>query len=557
MRRMVLGGALTAALLLVFAGAALAAGKAIKLATPFENGQPSVAVDNAGDAFIAWANTKDLAGAPDLVQYCVIPVGAVACLHSGSLTPADGASHIDGVQALVEGNTFVLLADVYGASSTDTVDGSDYEPEQEWQSTDGGATFASVNGGLSVTSGILGADTGPVGAVTVPGAGVLGYGWETAGGAPTFNAFPLNNPPECSTATNGCAAGFATLEPDTNPDTVTNGGASFAGDSDGVMGIFFTDFTNGPLGCSGAKTVPFGTAYAYASGAQSPSNNYNISPGQPNSAWRTAVTLADCNVEYATVGGGPSGFGILEDNELKGTVIYHRFDAATGKFDTAPVTVSAAHGELDPAVSQDGLGGVYATYLSGGDGGPVALSYSADGGTSWSGPVSLDGDGDGGIGDLTSNVSSTGKGWAAWSDNGSIFAQSFAATDAIVPAVVANTATATKSAVKVGVTCAIVPCKVKLKLTATAKVEVPAIVARLLKQKPRFKTETFAIASDATTIKKTGSVAVDAKLTKMGKTYLHKRHGHVRLKLTLTETIKGKTLTTKRTLNVKLTELSK
>ena len=171
MRRMLFGGALTAALVLVFAGAALAAGKAVKIGTPFENGQPSVAVDNAGDSFIAWANTKDLAGAPDLVQYCVVPVNAVACAHSGTLTPADSASHIDGVQALVEGNTFVLLADVYGASSTDTVNGSDYEPEQEWQSADGGATFASVNGGLSVTSGILSADTGPVGAVTVPGAG--------------------------------------------------------------------------------------------------------------------------------------------------------------------------------------------------------------------------------------------------------------------------------------------------------------------------------------------------------------------------------------------------
>ena len=68
---------------------------------------------------------------------------------------------------------------------------------------------------------------------------------------------------------------------------------------------------------------------------------------------------------------------------------------------------------------------MYATYLSGGDGGPVALSYSADGGTSWSGPASLDTDSDGGIGDLTSNVNATGQGWAAWSDNGSVFAQSF------------------------------------------------------------------------------------------------------------------------------------
>jgi hypothetical protein len=555
MRRILLGGALTAAFVLMSAGSALAAGKAVKIGTPFESGQPSVAVDSAGDSVIAWANTKDLAGATDFVQYCVIPVNGTGCSRSGSLTPADGGSHIDGVQTLVEGNTIVILADVYGTASSDTVDGTHYEPEQEWQSTDDGATFAIVNGGLSVASGTLNADTEPVGAVTVPGAGVLGYGWETAGGAPTFNAFPLSNPPECSDATNGCAAGFATLEPDTNPDTVTNGGGSFAADASGVMGVFFTDFTNGPLGCSGAKTVPFGTAYAYGSGVQSATNNYNISPGQPNSAWKVPVTLADCNVEYAAVDGGPSGFGILEDDELKGTVIYHRFINNT--FITPTVTVSAAHGELDPAVSQDSEGGVYATYLSGGDGGPVSLSYSPDGGTTWSGPATLDTDSDGGIGDLTSNVNPGGQGWAAWSDNGSLYAQSFKLQDAIVPAVISNAATATKSAVKVGVTCAIVPCKVKLALTTTAKVETSASVARVLKKKPTFKTETFTIASDALTITKTSTVAVDAKLTKKGKKYLSGRHGHVRLKLTLSETIKGKTETTKRTLNVKLTELSK
>ena len=126
-----------------------------------------------------------------------------------------------------------------------------------------------------------------------------------------------------------------------------------------------------------------------------------------------------------------------------------------------------------------------------------------------------------------------------------------------MPAVIANNATATKSAVKLGVTCAIVPCKVKLSLTATAKVATSASVARFLKQKPKFKIETFTIASDALTIKKTGSVAVDAKLTKRGKKYLSGRHGHVKLSLKLTETIKGKTETTKKTLSVKLTELSK
>ena len=58
-------------------------------------------------------------------------------------------------------------------------------------------------------------------------------------------------------------------------------------------------------------------------------------------------------------------------------------------------------------------------------------------------------------------------------------------------------------------------------------------------KKRKFRTETITICSDAIHIIRSGDVAVDAKLTKPGKKYLHKRHGHVKLKLTLSETIKG------------------
>ncbi len=119
----------------------------------------------------------------------------------------DTGEHIDKVQVLVDGSTVVVLADVYGTSGSSA---GEYEPEQEWQSTDGGATFSLVDSGLSVADGILSADTQPLSAVIVPGTNVLGYGWDTAGGEPpTFNAFPLTSPPECSTTV--CAAGFASL----------------------------------------------------------------------------------------------------------------------------------------------------------------------------------------------------------------------------------------------------------------------------------------------------------------------------------------------------------
>ena len=105
------------------------------------------------------------------------------------------------------------------------------------------------------------------------------------------------------------------------------------------------------------------------------------------------------------------------------------------------------------------------------------------------------------------------------------------------------------TAVKLKVGCAIVPCTLRLTLTATEKVEIPAIVARKTKKR-RFRTERVTICSDAVHIIRSGDVAVDAKLTKQGKQYLHKRHGHVKLKLTLTETIKGTKLVTERTVNV-------
>jgi hypothetical protein len=431
-----IAAALTAIFMLVSAASALAvSGVPINVGTPYESQPPAVAVDAAGNAIVAWANTKDLPpNTTNVVQYCVLPVGATGCAHSNTLVPADGGEHIDRVQVLVDGSTIVLLADVYGTREPKA---SDYEPEQEWQSTDGGVTFSMVDGGLSVASGILSADTEPLSAVILPGTNVLGYGWDTAGSSPpTFNAFPLSSPPECSVET--CPPGFASLEPNTNPDQIGLAEGQFAsqeGPDSGVMGVFKTDFTNGPLGCSDAETVPFGTAYAFASGPQSSSNNYNVSPGEPNSAWRVPVTQADCNVDYDAVAGGPSGFGVLEDSELAKSILYHRFDQTTETFDTPLSTIAANAFEEEPAVSQDGAGGIYATFLLGGVGGPIDLAYSSDGGATWTGPSALNPDTDGYAKDLTSSVGSHGQGWAAWADNGSIYAQQFVASDAVSPVI--------------------------------------------------------------------------------------------------------------------------
>jgi hypothetical protein len=427
-------------LVLAFAASALAvSGTPINIGTPYESGPPSVAVNSSGTAYIAWNNEKDLPPVTtNIVQYCVLPPGATGCSHTGNLAPADSGAYIDGVQVLVDGSTVVILADVYGTAGSQA---GDYEPEQEWQSTDGGATFSVVNGGLSVADGILSADTGPLNAVVVPGTNELGYGWNSAGGPPTFNAFPLTSPPECSTQKcdgtpipDGGPYPFAELEPNTNPDTISNAGGQFAGQdgsTPGVLGIFNTGFSNGPFACMPGS----GTAYAYGSGAQSSTNNYNLSPGTANSAWKVAAAQADCNVDEPAVAGGPSGFGVLENDTAHNNIVYHRFDQTNDTFDTPFATIAANQGEQSPAVSQDGSGGIYTTFLLGGGGGPISLAYSSNGGTTWTGPATLNPNTDGGAGKVTSSVGPTGQGWVAWIDNGSVYAQQFVASEAISPVI--------------------------------------------------------------------------------------------------------------------------
>jgi hypothetical protein len=541
LHRTLLTGALACAMGLAVTTSALAAGKPVNIGTPYDSGQPAVVVDNAGDAVIAWANTKDLAGANNFVQYCVLPVGAVACSHSGNLLPADSAQYIDGVQVLDEGPTFVILADVYGAAGNAS---AHYEPEQEWQSTDGGATWSLVNGGLSVTSGIIDADTEPLSAVTLPGTGVLGYGWDTAAGPPTFNAFPLGSPPECSEAQpGGCPAGYATLEPNTNPDTLSNEPGHFAsqlGANAGVMGVFDSLFTNGPLGCAQS----FGTAYVYGSGNQSATNNYNLSPGQPNSAWRVALAQADCNAEYSNVGGGPSGFGILEDDLGTSSVIYHRFDQATMKFDSPPVTVVSGHGELDPALSQDGAGGIYATYL-GGSGGALDLSYSGDGGHSFSTAV-LNTNTSGADNNVASAVNAAGQGWATWTDNGSVFARSFDAADAISAATTSGGATSNGSTVTLGVTCSSFPCTVTIVLTAPETVVVH--VASLSHGKGKSKTLT--LGKGTITIKSRGSKKLTFKLSAAARRLLRGKNGHFKVSALISTQIEHHTTKVTKTLTL-------
>jgi hypothetical protein len=424
MRRTLRGSALVGALavvaMLAFAANALAvSGTAIKIAEPIRFGNPSVAVDGAGTAYIAWAH--EVVGGEELVGYCVLPAGTTGCVHSGSLPVVENSAkgaHIERVQTLVDGTTVVVLANLYGT------EGEEFEPTQEWQSTDGGATFVVVNGGKSVARATVNADTGAIGAVVVPGTDALGYAAITAGGPPTFNEFPFSTPTTCS---NAKPCPFATLQAPSLNELGNLGGvvASRLGTSPGILGVYET------LGKPGCASGTFDTAYAYGNGEQSATNNYNLSPGVPKSAWKE-LTAGDCEVEYPAVGGGPSGLGVAEKDLASGYEIYHKFNQTTGSFEPSTVTI-AKEGGLDTSVSQDGAGGIYVTYLGNAED-AIRLAYSSDGGASWTGPATLNPNTDLGAAHLVSSVGSDGQGWAVWDDGESVFAQQFDAADAIPPA---------------------------------------------------------------------------------------------------------------------------
>lgn len=521
-------GAITAALILVSASGAAAVSPPVTAGTPLSNQPSSVAVDSAGDAIVAW-NNNNPANSGNFVQYCVIPSGGKACSHTGNLIPADGPVAIDGVNVVADGGVIVILADVYGTHGTSA---GDYQPEQEWQSTDGGGTWNIVDGGLSVSSANLNADTGPLNAVLIPGTNVLGFGWDTAGGPPTFNAFPLNSPPECSKSQQ-CQ--FAELQPSSAQQVGNTGGAfaSEAGAHPGVLGVFPDQFSNGPLGCP-----QDGMLFAYGAGNQSGSNSYNISPGSSGSAWTGPVALGQCGVQREAVGGGPSGFGVLEADETHGRTVYQPFDPTTKSF--GAMTTVANQGELDPSVSQDATGGIYATYEYDGSGGPVALSYSADGGKTWSGPAQLDAFN--GEANITSAVNGAGQGWVTWVNNGSVLAQPFTAGDAAGAPIVSGGGSTNGTTITVTVTCTAFPCTVTITILGPPKVA--ADIAR--KHKPTV------LAKGRFTITKAGAKKLTMRLTGAGKRFFRSRHGKVGVKAQVAMTFKGHTKSTSKTIRVQV-----
>jgi len=489
---------------------------------------PSVAVDANGTAYAAWPDLGT-----NLVDYCVLPDGATSCEFSGTLSPVNEPGGVYSplnfsptlsgygrtVDLAITGNTVSIIATVIGPNIAN--DDGAYTPTEEWLAPDGTANFTLVNGGNPVaypnpawpaTAQGYPSRFDPsymTDEVTVPGTGYLGELDFSPGGPPSFQAFPdSSNPPTCSEKTQPPCA-FATLEPMSNPDPVSNYSellerqvaSATTGPNPGILAEFETVDTTGPFACTGSNGgADQSDVYMYGSGLESPSNDYNISPEEPNSAWKVAATPIpnDCPGHAFSVAGGPSGLGLLQASIGGGsTMKYLPLDPATGAFDPA-VTVDPNATASTPDLAQDGGGNLYATgfvYQSGAGtaGAPLALYYSGDGGKTWQGPGALETNVQPGFDRQQTAVGADGKGWmiittSAPTDGqqGGVYALEFTAVDA-GNALAAGVSTATSPTVShgtvtVGLSCFTVPCTVNASLlgsgaTATrdAHVTAPAL----------------------------------------------------------------------------------
>jgi hypothetical protein len=299
----------------------------------------------------------------------------------------------------------------------------------EWISTDGGATFSPLSYAVSYTAVGDSAGTGPMPVVPLFG-GNVGFGDVVAEGNPTFQTNSLSSPQNLSVGAYPATSPpppFATLNPpSSNTYLVGNLGGEIVSQltgTTGVLGVFQT-IEAGP--CPSNE----GLVFAYASLTTATTNaELDTSPGLAGSPW-SPLAGVQCNAESPALTSGPSGLGLLFTNDASTTTEFRRFTAPATFGGAVKVAPGAA---LQPSLTQDGTGALYATWLTNGAG--LRFAYSDNGGKGWFGPVTLFSE-KGGILSLDGIASATGaggQGWAVFESNGTEYAQPFDAADAVPP----------------------------------------------------------------------------------------------------------------------------
>jgi hypothetical protein len=427
LRRTLIGFLVASALALGFAARADAISKPVRIGanTTGLPSQPAVAVDSAGEAYVVWDNQIATGTRPadTVLNFCKLAVGEVGCSSVElSIPDPSAAQFFDPPSVLVNGSDVYVYEEVDGAADQQ-LDGMD-----GWVSTDGGATFTQLPFSISDTQVGDTAGTGPMPAIQLPG-GNVGFGYVSAVQNPLFQANSLTGPKDYSAATTPMPPA-ASLNPSPNNYVVGNLGGEFASQLSGTTGILgaFQLIEAGPC------PTTDGLVFSYAPLSSATTNGeLNTTTGQAGSPWAPLRSVT-CNAEFPALTSGPDGLGLLATNDATLSaekVQFRRFTAPS--LWSAPVTVADDSG-LDPSLSQDGAGGMYATFVNNDHG--LQLAYSSDAGSAWSGPVTLFGiQNDTAPGSVASAVGPTGQGWAVYAFQGNEYAQPFIAADALPPVI--------------------------------------------------------------------------------------------------------------------------
>jgi len=403
------------------AGSALAVSSPITIGSA--DGAPAVAVDSSGTAYAAWPISGSV------IDFCKLAPGATGCTPVQLSTT--GLGFFGTPSVLVSGSDVYVFADSNGAPSQQLT-GLD-----EYLSTNGGTSFSLVPNAVSDTGGYS-----PDGLVALTG-GDFGVTWNYGGGGnPSFQANSLASPQPYSEATFGTADPYAALNP--SPDSYTlfdsSGtlGSLTTGTDSGALGVFDTNSYAGPC----ASTGDTGLVYSFASLPAS-STALNTGSDVTGSAWSPLAPI-NCNGSAPAVGAGPSGWGLLDFNNQAQETQYQSF-TPPATFGT-PVSL-AGDGDGTPSLSQDGAGGIYATWDGFYTG--IRLAYSGNGGKTFT-VNTLNAAATGG--DSASAVDANGQGWVVYTDGhtGTELAQPFVKTDAIPPAVSTTITTSQTAGTKSG-----------------------------------------------------------------------------------------------------------
>ncbi|MGZ4170381.1 MAG: hypothetical protein ACXVRN_03360, partial [Solirubrobacteraceae bacterium] len=136
-----------------------------------------------------------------------------------------------------------------------------------------------------------------------------------------------------------------------------------------------------------------------------------------------------------------------------------------------------------------------------------------------------------------------GQGWAAWINNGSVFAQPFQAADAISPVSEGGGATDNGTTITVTVTCSSLPCTITITITSNSVSVTTSAVARK-------KTKNVMLAKGRFRITKAGAHKLAVKLTPAGKKFLASKKGHLKVGSVISETVGKHTKLTQRNLTL-------